>query len=300
MKKLAFVLFTPLAMSGCASDGPTNATNAAYVEAIDNWHAERVRVLRSETGWLTLAGLHRLESGEYSIGAAESNGIVLTSAPSPVLGVIVVTDGGVVFTAADSAVVEVFDTDPPVPVATVPLVSDATGAPTVLASGPVLFHIIDRSGELFLRVRDRNSPTLRDFTGIERFPVDPRWRVIGTLIPEQGATVAVPNILGQVETLPCPGVVEFVLEGKTHRLRPTLQADGSLFFVFADTTNGKETYGAGRFLKTDPVGTDGRVELDFNRAYNPVCSFSAYATCPLPPEGNRMPVAVRAGERHGG
>ena len=287
-------------MSGCASDDPAKATSAAYIAATDAWHAERVNTLRSETGWLTLAGLHRLEQGTYAIGAAKSNDIVIASAPSPVLGAIVVTDGRVVFTAADAATVEVFEADPPVAVATITLVSDADGSPTVLTSGPVLFHVIERGGEIFLRVRDRNSPTLRDFAGIERFPVDLRWRVTGTLLPEPGATIAITNILGQVEISPSPGVVEFVLDGTTHRLRPTLQTDGSLFFVFADATNGKETYGAGRFLKAEPVGPDGRVELDFNRAYNPVCSFSAYATCPLPPKGNRMSVAVRAGERHGG
>ncbi len=274
--------------------------DTAYVSATDAWHAARVERLGSETGWLTLAGLHKLEQGTLSIGGAGENNIVIASSPSPVLGTIVVTDGSVVFTAADAATVEVFEADPPVAIATMPLVSDADGAPTVLTSGAVLFHVIERGGELFLRVRDRNSPTLRDFAGIERFPVDPRWRVTGTLIPERGATIAITNILGQVETSPCPGTVEFVLEGKTHRLRPTQQADGSLFFVFADTTNGKETYGAGRFLEADAVGADGRVTLDFNRAYNPVCSMSAFATCPLPPEGNRMLVAVRAGERHGG
>ena len=72
--------------------------------------------------------------------------------------------------------------------------------------------------------------------------------------------------------------------------------DGRLFLVFGDKTNGKETYGGGRFLYTDPP-QNGRVELDFNRAYNPPCVFSHYATCPLPPPGNKLPLPILAGEK---
>lgn len=270
----------------------------AYTTEIDAWHAERVAGLRSETGWLTLSGLHRLTPGTYSLGAAAENDIVLPGAATPRTGVLTVTSEGVEFAAEVGAPVAIRGDGNGAPIGSITMRSDADGPPTILTSGNASLQVIERGGELFLRTKDRGSATLREFDGIDRFPVDPRWRVTATLIPEPGATLAITNVLGQIETSPCPGALEFVLEGKTHRLRPTVNSDGSLFFVFADTTNGQQTYGAGRFLDAGPIGDDGSVELDFNKAHNPICSMSAFATCPLPPAGNRLPIAVEAGERY--
>lgn len=301
MKNLTVLLLAPLALSGCGSGDLPDDTSAdavsTYTASINEWHAERITKLRSETGWLSLAALARLEPGTHSIGAAADSDIVLAGAPAPRLGILTVSDDGIEFAADDAATVRVFEDASDAPVTTVPMVSDGDGSPTVLTSGALLFHVIDRGGEQFLRVRDRNSPTLAEFDGIDRFPVDPRWRVTARLIPEPNATIAITNVLGQIETSPCPGALEFELDGQTHRLRPTVSSDGSLFFVFADETNGQQTYGAGRFLDADPIGDDGLVELDFNKAHNPICSMSAFATCPLPPTGNRLPIAVEAGER---
>ena len=302
MKNLAVLLLAPLAMSGCgpadSSDETANSAVSAYTASIDAWHAERITKLRSDTGWLSLAALAPLGPGTHTIGAAKDSDIILAAAPTPRLGTLTVAEDGIEFVADDAATVKVFDDASAAPVTTLPMVSDGDGKPTVLTSGTLLFHVIDRGGEQFLRVRDRNSPTLAAFEGIDRFPVDPRWRVTAKLIPEPGATIAITNVLGQVETSPCPGALEFELDGQTHRLRPTVSSDGSLFFVFADTTNGQQTYGAGRFLDADPIGDDGLVELDFNKAHNPICSMSEFATCPLPPTGNRLPIAVEAGEKY--
>lgn len=298
MKAIAVILLAPLATTGCTTHGSGERPDAAYVAEVDSWHAERVASLRSETGWLTLAGLHALGPGEHTIGAESSCDIVIPEAPSPLLGTLLVAEHGFTFTPTTGAAVRVEGDNAPPLSGQVAVQSDAGGNPTVLTAGRVLFHVIERSGEHFLRVRDRQSPMLLGFDGIERYPVDPRWRVTATLIPEPGATLATTNVIGQTEITPCPGALEFDLEGHTHRLRPTLNSDGSLFFVFGDTTNGKGSYGSGRFLKADPVGKDGRVVLDFNKAYNPVCSFSPHATCPLPPPGNRLPIAIAAGERY--
>jgi uncharacterized protein (DUF1684 family) len=92
-----------------------------------------------------------------------------------------------------------------------------------------------------------------------------------------------------------PGVAEFAINGKTVRLEPLLE-DGELFFMFKDATTGKSTYAAGRFLYA-ALAKNGGVELDFNRAHNPPCAFTAFATCPLPPRQNTLPVAVEAGEK---
>ncbi len=92
-------------------------------------------------------------------------------------------------------------------------------------------------------------------------------------------------------------MVELVIDGQVRRLACARGGSGRLWLVFGDETNGGETYGGGRFLVTGPVQPDGRVEVDFNLAYNPPCVFSPYATCPLPPDGNRLPLRIEAGER---
>src|SRR2546423_790680 len=95
-----------------------------------------------------------------------------------------------------------------------------------------------------------------------------------------------------------PGYVTFTMNGRSHRLEPVYEDDKreDLFFIFKDQTSGKETYGAGRFLHT-PLPKNGSVDLDFNKAYNPPCAFTAFATCPLPTRQNQLPLAIRA-ERH--
>ena len=271
--------------------------------ATDGTQTQDTIVLPEGTYVLTIEGAD--ETFDPVSNPDEAPGV--TNAPDAALGDLDLTESVIIQGAGsaltviqwdDAATVKVFDDASAAPVTTLPMVSDGDGKPTVLTSGTLLFHVIDRGGEQFLRVRDRNSPTLAAFEGIDRFPVDPRWRVTARLIPEPGATIAITNVLGQVETSPCPGALEFDLEGQTHRLRPTVSSDGSLFFVFADTTNGQQTYGAGRFLDADPIGDDGLVELDFNKAHNPICSMSEFATCPLPPTGNRLPIAVEAGEKY--
>ena len=155
-----------------------------------------------------------------------------------------------------------------------------------------------RGGEPFLRVRDRLSPSPGAFVGVDRFPVDSRWRVTAMLVAVGEDTLVMPNVLGQTTTSPSPGVLEFELEGSSLQLVPTIYPDGRLFIVFADATTGAETYSGGRFLTAGPVGDDRSVVLDFNRSYTPVCAFNAYSTCPLPPQSNVLPIAVRAGEKY--
>jgi len=146
-------------------------------------------------------------------------------------------------------------------------------------------------------VKDSASPARLTFTGVERYPVDPRWRVEARLEADSARSIAIPNVLGQVSEEPCPGRLVFTLDGRECALWPLGAPGEELFIVFADATSGAETYGAGRFLSAPAPDAAGRATLDFNRAVNPPCAFSPYATCPLPPAGNALAVAVRAGEK---
>ena len=279
---------------------PANAA-AAPVEPradFEAWRQEREKGLRNPDGWLTLVGLHWLEEGENPIGSGEENHIVFPAGRAPArAGVLRLADGQVTLEAPAEAGITVEGK----PVTTLALVSDKEGKPTILELGSLRFHVIDRGGRLGLRVRDRESPVLAAFPGVESYPFDPSWRVEARLERyDPPKKVPVPNILGTVDDEDSPAAVVFERDGRAYRLDGLEGGDqGELFLIFGDGTNGEETYGGGRFLITEaPAG--GTVVVDFNRAYNPPCAFTPYATCPLPPRQNKLAVAVAAGEKNFG
>jgi uncharacterized protein (DUF1684 family) len=161
-------------------------------------------------------------------------------------------------------------------------------------------YIAERGDRFGLRVRDHASPALVSFRGMEHFDIDPSWRLEARLEPAApGATLEIMDVIGILSREATPGAVEFVRDGRSWRLDALPGGDdGSLWLVFADATSGTSTYGGGRFVYTDPVADDGSVVVDFNLAYNPPCVFTPYATCPLPPAQNRLPLAIQAGERN--
>jgi uncharacterized protein (DUF1684 family) len=254
--------------------------------------------LKKETGWFSLVGLFWLDEGENRFGSDPGNRVVLPAGKAPaVAGTLIRQGDSVRVRVAPGAVV----THDGKPVTEMELRDDqAEGGPTNLEMGPVSFFVIkrgDKAGNrIGVRVRDKKSPALASFQGLDHFPVDPSWRVEARFEPHE-KTIPIPNILGMVDDTPSPGAVVFERDGRTWRIEALGEPDGSLFLIFADPTNGKETYGAGRFLGTEPP-KDGKVAVDFNKAYNPPCAFTAFATCPLPPPQNRLGLRVEAGEKN--
>lgn len=260
---------------------------------VDAWHAQRIASLRRSDGWLSLVGLYALPDGEHRLGSGGDQDLSVPVVHPPHIGVLKVENGIVTMHAASG--IELRHGDEPV--TSIVMQADLTGDPTVIEVGDLLFHVIERDERAYLRVKDRSAPTLRSFEGIERWPVSVQWRVEGRWVPyDEPRVVKVPNIMGNVDEVEVRAAVEFEVDGRSFRLDPTSE-DGSLFFVFGDATNGVESYGAGRFLYTDLPDENGRVVLDFNRAYNPPCVFTPFATCPLPPEGNVLDLEIRAGEK---
>jgi len=181
--------------------------------------------------------------------------------------------------------------------APVELKSDTDGPPTELHLETLTMFVIHRGQRYGIRVKDTASGLRSAFTGERWFPVNESYRVTAKFVPyPAGKTITVPNILGEVEQEPCPGYVEFTLNGQRLRLDPVVE-DKELFFIFHDLTSGKESYPPGRFLYS-AMPANGQVELDFNKAINPPCAFTPFATCPLPPKQNRLPVRIEAGELH--
>ena len=255
----------------------------------------RLEQLRDPEGWLSLVGLEWLHDGENSVGADASNDVALRGSDAPPhAGTIVVRGDTVSFAAAPGVDVRSDGRR----IGELRLRDGTDEAPAVLAIGSLRFHLIRRGDRLALRVRDRKAAALAGFRGLDYFPIDPSWRVVGHLEPSAGATLAVPDVIGLVTDEPLAGTFVFVREGTEHRLAALPgDEDGSVWLVFGDVTSGRETYDGGRFLYTEPPADDGTVVADFNLAYNPPCVFSPYATCPLPPDGNRLPIRVEAGER---
>ena len=267
----------------------------AYQQEIERWHAQRIARLTAPDGWLSLVGLEWLKPGTNRIGSAGDNDIVLAKAPAH-LGTITWADDNslsITLDAANGVTIDGIAQDRAV------LRDDSRADPTTVAFGSVSFIAIDRSGRKGLRVRDSEAETRIHFKGIERFPVDPAWRIVADWIPlDPPFQLATGTVIGTIENYPAPGRAVFERDRQRFELYPVLEAPGDkqLFLIFADATSGKETYGAARFLYAD-MPRDGKIVLDFNKAYNPPCAFTPYATCPLAPPENRLDVRVTAGER---
>jgi uncharacterized protein (DUF1684 family) len=272
---------------------------AAHRAAVEAVRLDRVTRLRDPMSWLTLVGLHWLHEGAQRIGHLETNEVVLRAADGdvpPVAGTIRVDGAGRVFVDSSDVALTI---DGASVTSGTELADDESPSPTILELASLRIVLIRRGhGRIGLRVRDVAAPVLRTWAGLPFFPIDPAWRLLGRLIRSApGTTMPVPDVLGDINDEPSPGVVELELGGTSYRLAALESAPGRLWLVFGDATNGHETYGGGRFLVTGEVGPDDRVEVDFNIAYNPPCVFSPYATCPLPPPGNRLPIRIEAGEQ---
>ena len=177
---------------------------------------------------------------------------------------------------------------------------DSAKAPQ-LQYGSLRWNIIKRDQKLGIRVRDLASEAVKSFTGVERFPVNPELRVEAKFEKADSTrTINITNVLGQTTAQRSPGTLVFTLEGKEYRLDALKGGKDELFIIFADATSGKETYGGGRFLYVKLPDADGKTVVDFNKAYNPPCVFTTYATCPLPPSQNVLPVAITVGEKNVG
>jgi uncharacterized protein len=264
----------------------------AYLESFEKWKAEEVQDLKER--WLVLAGLFWLKPSASTFGSADDNAIVLPSGPAHA-GAFLLQGNSVSVEFQPAAQAKI---DGKL-VRSANLQDDSNDKPTMIELGSLRLFVIARGTRIGIRVRDPNSAALRNYTGPVFFSLDLDYRVTGTFMASDGKkTVDVPNVLGDVTPTPSPGEVHFKLGGQELTLT-ALSGDPEkgLSFVISDLTSKTETYPGGRFLDTDPV-VDGKVALDFNRAYNPPCAVTPYATCPLAPKENRLPIAIEAGEKY--
>jgi uncharacterized protein (DUF1684 family) len=267
-----------------------------YQKEIETWRQAREARLRGDEGWLTVAGLFWLKEGENRFGSDPEGEVVLPAHSAPArAGVLRLEKGKVTVEAAAGVALTLAGK----PITRMALRSDVPGPADVLALGATRFFVIERGGKLAIRLRDLQAPARKAFTGLHWFPIRPEYRVVGHLIPHPAPKkMPVPNVLGQVEEMLSPGVVAFRLQGQELRLEPVYESpeQDELFFIFRDRTSAHETYGAGRFFYAAKPNDKGEVIIDFNKAYTPPCAFTRFATCPLPPRQNHLPLRIEAGE----
>jgi len=297
---LALALFSGAAL--VHADSPTASSSsptdlAAYTQQIKQLRDARVARLTSPNGWLSLIGLEWLKVGANRVGAAADNDIVLKAGPAHLGTVTLDKDGSLhIALAKDSGATIDGKT-----VADAVLIDDAhatgTTNPTMVSFGHANFYVIDRDGRKALRVKDSDAETRTHFLGLDYFPIDPSWRITADWVPFNPAhKMEIGSVIGTIDKVDVPGKAVFKRDGHTYELMPYQEEPGGdLFFVIADRTSGRETYGAARFMDV-PLPKDGKVILDFNLAYNPPCAFTPYATCPLAPPENRLDLRVTAGE----
>jgi uncharacterized protein len=294
---LAGVLLLTLAAPAAAQQGLSVTDHEKDVE---NWRQQRYSRLKSDEGWLVVSGLFWLNEGSNPFGSAENDPVKLPAhSAKPHAGVLELAGKKVTISAATGTNLTIGGK----PVVRQELRADVPGPADVVTLGDLRFFVIERDGRLGIRLRDLKSERRANFQGIEHFPVSPRYRVNAKFVPHPGDakhTIKIVNVLGKESEMQSPGKLVFELGGQSLALDAVKEdpSDTRLFVIFRDLTAGKETYGAGRFVYTEGLPKDGQIVVDFNKAYNPPCALTPFATCPLPPPQNRLKVRIEAGEKN--
>jgi len=288
---------TPATDAAATGTAAQTAGDSAYLASIEQWREERARKLRDPDGWLSFTGSGQVEPGTHTVGSAAGNAIVVPGGPAQ-WGVLRLQAGGApVFEPAADAGLSV-DGKPFHGGALLTQLDE--GGPTAVHAGQQRFYVV-RTGEVYgWRFRDPDAPALKAFAGVPHFPVDPSWR-----IQARWQAFAEPKTLelvtsnGTLEPARVPGQAQFERDGRLYTLLPVQEEAGEdLFFIIADRTSGKETYGGARFLYVaPPKDGESMVVLDFNKAQNPPCALNGHVVCPTAPPENRLDLRIAAGEK---
>ncbi len=288
------VLFFFINLFSCQS-GKEKFDEQDYIKSVQEWQQKRLDNLKAENGWLNPVGLHWLQEGENPFGSNEANNIVFPNKAPDFIGSIILFKDNLSVSINED--VDVFINDSLLKESEI--VSDADKNTTSFKLNSFRWHIIKRGDRYGIRLRDLESPLIDEITEIPSFPVDANWRIEAKFEKfDAPKEIAIPNVLGDTEYQKCYGELKFNIDGKDYALLPLGDGVNSSFFViFADETSAEETYGAGRFLSVEKPDKNGNTIIDFNKATNPPCAFTDFATCPLPPKENIIPVKILAGEK---
>jgi uncharacterized protein (DUF1684 family) len=258
------------------------------------WRASRDEEMRSPTSWLNIAGLFWLKEGENGFGTAESNPIILPRGSAPLFaGKYILKNDAVTVIAEKGVALKVEERI----IDRQALKGDDTGKPDVIVLNSLRMWVIKRFDRYAIRLRDLNHRPFLNYQSLEFFPPAEKFKLEAEFHPfPEPRKMEVETVLGENTAMDSPGYVIFRIDGDEYRLDAFSGGPKKLFFIFGDATNGEETYEASRFMEAD-ILDNSKVDLNFNRAYNPPCAYTPYATCPLPPPQNQLNSAIRAGEK---
>jgi len=293
MKKLIFTLLTFVLFQ------QVQAQDKAYIQSVNDWHKMRIDYLKKPDGWLNLEGLFWLKKGKNSFGSDAKANCHYDNKDFPaLLGNFIYQGDSVIW---ENGKTDVITLDKVKAVAGQSYkVFDNKGKETVMDWKQFSWVVIKREDKVGIRFRNLKAKTLLNFKDIERFPIQAKWHIQAKLIQPAQNFLMITNVLGQTVSSKNAGKLVFEIEGKSFSLDVIDENGPTLFIVFADQTSGKTTYGAGRFIDIPKPDKNGNTSIDFNNAYNPPCAFTAFATCPLPPEQNRLSISIEAGEKNYG
>lgn len=302
----AFRRFSPFAaiVAGLLLAPSLLAQDGGFEKETAVWRTQHTADLLKPDGWLSLVGLEWLQPGDNSVGVAADNKIHLTKGPAH-LAVLHLEGDNITLNPPPGGFPQDF------------LVSGAPAKPQFLRAegnkdklaprmtiGDLNLYVIRRESRFALRIKDAHSLSITGFHGLKWYSPNESYRVTAKWIPYiPYKTVTLATLVGTSYDQPVPGGAEFTLNGKTYRLEPVLEDPtvAKLFFILRDTTSATTTYGACRFLYTgfpsNGLDKPGELVLDFNRLENPPCAYTPYSTCPLPPPGNRLSIALPVGEQ---
>ena len=295
---VAIAIFTCLPLSLAAQESFSQNDELA-------WRTQHATDLQKPDGWLSLIGLEWMEPSETSIGSARDNKIHLPSTAPTHVGTLKLENNAVTLLPPKEGFPSGLQIDgAPAKQLSLRADQDKDKFNSHVTIGTIDFYVIKRADKFALRIKDAKSPSLLEFHGLKWFELNPEYRVTAKWTPYVPAkSVSLLTLVGTEYSEPVPGFAEFTLQGKTFRLEPVLEDPNNpkLFFILRDTTSAESTYPACRFLYTTfpnhGVDQPGELLLDFNHLENPPCAYTPYATCPLPPAGNRLPIALPVGEQ---
>jgi uncharacterized protein len=264
-----------------------------YEDEFEEWQKQRMESLTNPTGWMRLAGMYWLDEGINSFGTADSVDIRFPAQTlPPYAGDLILNQGEVAMKTAEGIEITV-DGEP----ADSAIVFNEDHAPPI-EYGTLEWLIIEREDLIGIRLYNKENPQVDEFSGFDRYPLSSEWYLKARFIPsEEGATIPIVNVLGQLVDTPTPGSVEFSFDNETYRV-DALEGTDQMFLIIGDLTNRTETYQGGRYIYIDyPDEGSHYTIIDFNKIYNPPCSYNLYTTCQLPPPQNRLDLAITAGEK---
>jgi uncharacterized protein (DUF1684 family) len=267
-------------------------TAASYTASIKHFDTLRIKALTDKNGWLNLAGLYWLKPGDNTFGSATTNTLVFKHKNMPaILGKFKVLENRVSFEFEKGA--SKFPND--YSEETV-LFDAASKTDTSIEFNQFMWSIIIREDKIGVRFRDLKNPSLAAFKGNKRFAIHEKWNLPAKFLPPNPSGLFVTNVLGQTTAQDYAGKISFEYQGKNYVLDAISEGPGDLFVIFGDATNGINTYHTGRYMYIPRPDKNGNTFIDFNKAFNPPCAYTPYATCPIPPQQNILPFKVTAGE----